>query len=316
MRKKEKPENLYAKILSILLLVCMCLAFPFFTNEEIVILEIEPEDTSEESSYSVNVEEIFSYTNDYADVSFTLNSSAVLFCGSDLDSQILGNLQAGEVLSLMGIYDKTVKVRRYNLDIGFIDKNLVGEEILAQLPTFEVEKTVPDELVNIIALSEDIENVETGILTLSEIFLNNTYWNRFGFDLSGIPNEWTVSITTDFPCKHLENGCEFCNTYYGKSNYDTEYLGNSSFAFTSMCSDFLFGVNSDIEKHQDVERLAIGDQIFDQDEKHSMLITNIEGSSVEVLECNRDGETCQISWGRVIKKDELLSENYIFLTRN
>ncbi len=161
------------------------------------------------------------------------------------------------------------------------------------------------------------ESVQEKLKLLEKEFPSGTYWNHRGVEIpDGSPN-W--AITTDIPCDHSTYGDAYCNRYNGATkeffpqyDYLTQCLG-----FSSMLSDQIFGEDAPIKIHRDFNDLRPGDQIRLTGSWHSMLVIEKLENHVSVAECDEDAITCEISWGREISKNELMSygEEIEYITR-
>lgn len=165
------------------------------------------------------------------------------------------------------------------------------------------------------------KRAEIQLHKLENYFVDGTYWNHFGVDVTGMSDEEIALYTTDTPCAHSANGYEYCNVYNGvmaeyfpQYDYETQCLG-----FASLISDLIFGLDAPVTEFYDFDALRIGDHIRLADSEHSMIVTEIDADadSVTVLEVNADYENCEITWGRTVTRDDLYAtDSYVqFFTR-
>lgn len=142
-------------------------------------------------------------------------------------------------------------------------------------------------------------------------FPDGSYWNHMENGEEG--------GVTETPCVHSLYGEEFCNHYSGGTGslfpqYDPmcQCLG-----FASLFSDRLFGEDAPLSVHRDFDALRPGDHIRLTGACHSVIVVEKTDDGVTVAEVNRDYETCEISWGRYVSREELLSygEEQEYITR-
>ncbi len=311
MKKRRKKKEIIPKAVSVVIVMLLCLAFPYFYSPEIKIIDASHDDYSEEVTIGNDIWEV-----EYASVEYKLDQSSVFLRSHNKDSEMLAHLSSGEIVKLLAIYDDMAKAMRYNNEIGFIDLYIIPEEIARQLPNIKLEEETPDSVSNIIALSQKGETIEEKLEILKQEFQHGDYWNNKMVDVSGLPQEWSASISTHNSCSHSVNGYSFCNDYSGKVQESFDDASSSrDLGFASMVSDFLFGKSGGTQKFLDFDKVKIGDLINDITEEHIMVVIEKNEESVKVLEVNSDKESCKISWGREVDIDELNNKEIIYLTR-
>ncbi len=75
--------------------------------------------------------------------------------------------------------------------------------------------------------------------------------------------------------------------------------------FASYLSDYIFGSDAAAERFYNYDSLRVGDQARIQGDSHTVFILEKTDDYVIVAECNADYETCMISWGRKIMREDL-----------
>lgn len=154
----------------------------------------------------------------------------------------------------------------------------------------------------------------TKLEALREKFPDGKYWNHMSLEESPGPDS-----VTDLPCDHAAYGETYCNSYSGATaelfpQYEDpcQCLG-----FASMLSDLVFGESAPVSIHRSWEQLRVGDQIRLTSEEHSMVVIEKSGDRVRVAECNADYQTCRISWGRELSRQQLedYGEELEYITR-
>lgn len=121
------------------------------------------------------------------------------------------------------------------------------------------------------------------------------------------------SVTT-MPCDHSE-GVYRCNKYSGIENYLFGYSGTQCFGFASMLSDAVFGSDAPLALHTDYDRLKVGDHVRLKISCHSFIVLTKTDDYITVAECNNDYDSCIITWGRKITREQLEQYSRIYMTR-
>ena len=67
----------------------------------------------------------------------------------------------------------------------------------------------------------------------------------------------------------------------------------------------IFGSDAAAERFYNYDSLRVGDQARIQGDSHTVFILEKTDDYVIVAECNADYETCMISWGRKIMREDL-----------
>lgn len=156
------------------------------------------------------------------------------------------------------------------------------------------------------------ESVQTKLKELQDRYMDGKFWNHMGVEFSG---EDTHGIVTDNPCDNFSHGEYYCNKYNGQTKQffpEYEYLCQC-LGFASMLSDMIFGYDEVVRDLGDPQmngyELRVGDHLrFNEYEfEHSMIITSVHEDYITVAEANRNFQTCEISWGRVLTYDEIYS---------
>lgn len=124
-------------------------------------------------------------------------------------------------------------------------------------------------------------------------FPSGTYWN----------NRENPDKVTLKPCSHKEN----CRSFIYQVNIAGDQLK------ASQCHGFALKVAADIYGKQNLSHwrkyttyhgVNEGDVIRIYGGTHTIIITKVYGNSVEYADCNY-GDTCRITWGQVMSKEEL-----------
>ena len=146
------------------------------------------------------------------------------------------------------------------------------------------------------------------IIELQKVFPNDMYWNHMNGEPTNPGETNNVYSVTDVPCNHYLNGEFYCNAYYGKSDEVYPYPSTSvqCRGFASLLSDTIFGEDAPVYVFEDYNKLRIGDQARIDGDYHSVFIIDKTDEYVIVAECNEDLESCKISWGRKILKEDLV----------
>lgn len=145
------------------------------------------------------------------------------------------------------------------------------------------------------------------IVFLQKIFPTGKYWNHMGLDQSNPEETNNIFSVTDIPCNHNMNGELYCNAHYGKSDevYPYEATCSQCRGFASLLSDLVFGKDAPVRYFEDYDELRIGDQARIDEDYHSVFIIDKTDEYVIVAECNNDLNSCQISWGRKILREDM-----------
>lgn len=136
---------------------------------------------------------------------------------------------------------------------------------------------------------------------LKTMFPEGKYWNSMGCGSMSYLN------VTDIPCSHSDFEEIYCNTYDGLSSEAYPYVDTSTqcWGFSSMLSDYVFGEAAPAVRFLNYDNIHIGDQAVIYNNSHTVFIIDKTDEYVVVAECNADYETCRISWGRKIPREEL-----------
>lgn len=147
---------------------------------------------------------------------------------------------------------------------------------------------------------------------LKQMFPSGKYWNHMDVESDGTD----YLMITDIPCNHAENGEAYCNLYNGMSDDAYVYKDTSTqcWGFASYLSDYIFGSDAAAERFYNYDSLRVGDQARIQGDSHTVFILEKTDDYVIVAECNADYETCMISWGRKIMREDL--QGYYITRRN
>lgn len=156
------------------------------------------------------------------------------------------------------------------------------------------------------------EEAEAKLQELSSFFLDGLYWNHHP-DLDADPADTLFEVTST-PCDHTNEGYAYCNYYVDGPEVLSEKYGTLTqcMGYCSLLSDLVFGTDAPITFHFDLDRIRVGDQLRFRDYEHSVLVAeileNADGTrSYRLTEVNKDYETCEIDWDRVVTKIDLLS---------
>lgn len=156
-----------------------------------------------------------------------------------------------------------------------------------------------------------LEDVESALAALRREFPDGSYWNHMDGEEEG--------AVTDTPCQHSVYGEDFCNHYSGGTQalFPQYSPMCQCLGFAALLSDRIFGEDAPLRVHRDFNSLLPGDHIRLTEAQHSMIVVEKEEDGVTVAEVNSDYETCQISWGRFVSREELSSygENIEYITR-
>ncbi len=153
-----------------------------------------------------------------------------------------------------------------------------------------------------------LDSFNEKIIELQKLFQNDMYWNHMNSEPMNPCETNNVYSVTDIPCNHSLNGECYCNAYYGKSDEVYPYPSTSvqCRGFASLLSDNIFGKDAPVYVFEDYNKLRIGDQARIDGDYHSVFIIDKTDEYVIVAECNEDLESCKISWGRKIMKEDLV----------
>lgn len=154
------------------------------------------------------------------------------------------------------------------------------------------------------------QRVRERLEMLEEYFPDGMYWNHIGVDTSEMTDEEIALCVTNVPCDHSVYGYGSCNIYNGLMDEFFPQYGDEMqcLGYASLISDLLFGYDAPITEFYDFDDLRIGDHIRMGWYEHSMIVTDIDWDTetITVTEVNADYESCEISWGRQITRDELM----------
>ncbi len=153
-----------------------------------------------------------------------------------------------------------------------------------------------------------LEDFNEKIIELQKIFPNNMYWNHADGEPCNPGEDNNVYSVTSIPCNHYLNGEWYCNAYYGKSDEVYPYKSTSvqCRGFASLLSDEIFGKDAPVRVFEDYDKLRIGDQARIDCDYHSVFIIDKTDEYVIVAECNEDLQSCKISWGRKIMRENFV----------
>lgn len=155
------------------------------------------------------------------------------------------------------------------------------------------------------------QRVREQLALLEDYFPDGMYWNHVGVDTSKMTDEEIALCVTNVPCDHSAYGYGSCNIYNGLTDDFFPQYGDEMqcLGYASLISDLLFGCDTPITEFYDFDKLRIGDHIRMGWYEHSMIVTDIDRDTetITVTEVNADYESCEISWGRQITRDELES---------
>lgn len=158
--------------------------------------------------------------------------------------------------------------------------------------------------------------IDAKFVVLKEYFPQDSYWNTYSLNQTGLTEDEICSYSSSVPCSHSEIGVDYCQYYIGVTDDLFGVWGSIQCqGFASMVSDFLFGKEAPLNVFYDFSQLQVGDNIRLTEYEHSMIVTTVNPGSITVLECNENYEDCRIEWGRVITEEELNSYNYFCVTR-
>ena len=314
MRKRIIKKSFSQKLPACILLIFLIFCFPLFYSADIKITQYTNENTN--NNQEANLEQTSYKPESYSSLEYKLSTSTVLLKTRSLTSTVIANLPSGEVINLMARYDETIKLKRDNNEIGFIDKNIISADASSKLPFYESTFVPTDTIHNVLFYNFDYENTQEKLDNLRNLFKHGTFWNHYNIDTSGLSQDWTSSITTSISCSHDISGLEFCNEYIGRSNEEVseKYL-TKSFEFASMISDSIFGKSAYFYKHSNFSEIEIGDHIIDKNFFHSMIVTEKTDTYIKVLDCDGDKKSCKISWDREIATENFNSGDFLVLNR-
>ena len=184
-----------------------------------------------------------------------------------------------------------------------------------ELVDVEDEETIEVEL-NYITASIDsadkypegwLKNFNSKIIELQKLFPNDMYWNHMGKGPLNPGEANDAYSVTSIPCNHWLYGEWYCNAYYGKSDEVYPYKSTSvqCRGFASLLSDYVFGEDAPVRVFENYDELRIGDQARIDCDYHSVFIIDKTDEYVIVGECNEDLQSCKISWGRKIMRENM-----------
>ena len=152
-----------------------------------------------------------------------------------------------------------------------------------------------------------INSFNNRIIILQNIFQTGKYWNHMGQDATDPSETNNIFSVTDIPCNHYLYGEQYCNAHYGKSDevYPYDATCSQCRGFASLLSDIIFGKDAPVRYFEDYDELRIGDQARIDGDYHTVFIIDKTDEYVIVAECNSDLQTCQISWGRKILRENM-----------
>lgn len=329
---KKRSKNSFVAVLA----ACgICLSFPFLVgamdkpntlnaeNETAVSAVILDNGSSEKANESagrtsISQDEETSGENPAPvnHIPFKLTTAAPVFRSLDTQAGTIANLNRGDDLMLSGtLCGKMAKARIADGRVGYIDKTILTPEILGQLTEEKLVAVNPLRVFNIFSENAGL-SIEEKLTYLKSVYEEGKYFNSSGVNVVGLSQEWSVSVTTDIPCNHSENGYRYCQTYLGLTSQMFDGKTNiQCLAFASVISDFLFGKETPIVKLSSFEQLKAGDHIRLVKSQHSLIVLEVKEDSVTALECNSDYESCKIAWGRTVTKADIEKEEHMYLSR-
>ena len=102
------------------------------------------------------------------------------------------------------------------------------------------------------------------------------------------------------------------NTYSWSVGKSGTVTGRGCMAFARQVSDLLFGVDTPLYKHRDINNIKVGDIIVTKSENHAVVALEVHDDYIVVAEGNYNSA---IHWGRKVTKSELLRLSTDITTR-
>ena len=201
---------------------------------------------------------------------------------------------------------KNIKTSEIKSSIEMKTQDELGEKFAAEYIGFNMDDSASE------------SGVETEAETVSESEEASDYQYPSGW-LDSF-NDKVEELKQMFPSgkywNHTENGEANCNLYNGMSDDAYVYKDTSTqcWGFASYLSDYIFGSDAAAERFYNYDSLRVVDQARIQGDSHTVFILEKTDDYVIVAECNADYETCMISWGRKIMREDL--QGYYITRRN
>lgn len=209
---------------------------------------------------------------------------------------------------------------------SFVDDNIEnGVEYYYKISTYQTrngikyERKKINEISPATIFSTGYQNysIQDKIEIAKMIFPQGSYWNHHDDLAHGVNYEEECMRISSIPCDH-KNYLYHCNYYYGLEIEGKVFKETMQcLGFANMLSVFFSGNGSEPKEFKDFESLQVGDQIRFISDSHSVVVIEKNEDSVTVAECNSSYKECEITWGRVITRDEIETQSgtYVFLTR-
>ena len=234
-------------------------------------------------------------------------SEANVRSGPGTEYPVVGKVKAGAYMYVLSDPENDwTAIRRSDGIRGYIDSSLLNvRTTLIQPPPPEIAEPISEE-----------EAYDRLMYEQENFFPDGSYWNDGG---EGIPFD---SATNNLDLAVSQRACNHgagrydCNKHFGIASVPVELTHSGQcLGFASLLSDRVFGASAPIVVHTDWDRLKVGDAIRLTTYRHSMIVLTKSEDAITIAECNADFNTCRISWGRTITREELESRDRIYITR-
>lgn len=212
---------------------------------------------------------------------------------------------------------KNIKTSEIKSSIEMKTQDELGEKFAAEYIGFNMDDSASESgvetEVETVSESEEasdyqypsgwLDSFSDKVEELKQMFPSGKYWNHMDVESDGTD----YLMVTDIPCNHTENGEAYCNLYNGMSDDAYVYKDTSTqcWGFASYLSDYIFGSDAAAKRFYNYDSLRVGDQARIQGDSHTVFILEKTDDYVIVAECNDDYETCMISCGRKIMREDL-----------